>query len=827
MRKLTSVTTNHTASPSVKADPSAKVSPTATVSQPVKPVSQDTTASHSVVGHSYKHESAKKQVAGEALFVDDYVIPRGCLHAAVVTSTIAKGKVKQLDLSAVSAAPGVVKVLTDESIPGEKDIGTILKGDPLLTIHNEVRYFGQPLALVLATSHELAWRAARLAQIEYEKSDTVTLTHAQACQNPPLLPTHQMGQVVAQDVFNQAPVHLSGDIHVGGQEHFYLEGQVSLAELTEDGGIFLRTSTQNPTEVQKLIAEVLAIDFNRVTIDMRRMGGGFGGKESQAAQWACLAALGAHHTKRAVKIRLPRSIDMTATGKRHPFYNRYQLAADAEGRLIAANMEVNGLCGHSADLSDAIVDRAMFHADNAYALGKACVIGHRLQTDMVSHTAFRGFGGPQGMMVVEKALQALALRVGKDALDVRYTNLYSAAQHTTPYGMDVEQHAEMRDIMQQLESSSDYRKRRAAITQWNQTHPVLKKGLALTPVKFGISFTATHLNQAGALIHVYTDGTLQVSHGGTEMGQGLHTKVQQIVAQTFGIEIDNVLVTSTRTDKVPNTSPTAASSGADLNGMAAHNAAMIIKQRLLEFACQHFQVEHADIIQGKLIGIESSPLYAHPIAWAELIQMAYLNRVSLSATGFYQTPKIGYDRKTASGRPFFYFALGAACSEVTIDTLTGEMRVDRVDILHDVGNSLNPAIDRGQIEGAFIQGLGWLTTEELVWGEDGRLLSNSPMNYKIPTIGDYPKQMHIDLYNKANPEHSIYRSKAVGEPPFMHAISVWCAVYDAVASLSGYRCAPLLHAPATGEAILTACEHQLQWLNEHSAAEDSADVANE
>ena len=550
---------------------------------------------------------------------------------------------------------------------------------------------------------------------------------------------------------------------------------------------------------------------------MRRMGGGFGGKESQAAQWACLASLGAYHTKRAVKMRLPRGIDMTATGKRHPFYNRYQIAANKQGEIIAADIQVNGICGHSPDLSDAIVDRAMFHADNAYFLGNACIEGNRLKTDMVSHTAYRGFGGPQGMIVIEKAMEELALAAKQDPLDIRLKNLYRAGKNVTPYGMQVDQYDAMLEIMKQLEQSSDYRARREQVNQWNKTHSVLKKGLSLTPIKFGISFTATHLNQAGALIHVYTDGTMQVSHGGTEMGQGLHTKIAQIVAQTFGVSLDKVLVTSTRTDKVPNTSPTAASSGADLNGMAAHKAALEIKQRLLEFARSHYKVEDVDIVNGELVGVNET------VTWAQLVQKAYMGRVSLSATGFYQTPKIGYDRKTATGHPFFYFSLGASCSEVTIDTLTGEMRVDRVDILHDVGNSLNPAIDRGQIEGAFVQGLGWLTTEELVWHEDGRLLSNSPMNYKIPTIGDYPKQMHIDLYEKANPEHSIYRSKAVGEPPFMHAISVWCATYDAVASISAHKHAPQLHAPATGETILRACEEQLQWL-EHNVVEETEDA---
>ncbi|MDB1124070.1 xanthine dehydrogenase molybdopterin binding subunit [Vibrio algarum] len=615
-----------------------------------------------------------------------------------------------------------------------------------------------------------------------------------------------MGTPVSTEQFEKSDIIISGQQHVGGQEHFYLEGQISLAELTEDGGIFLRTSSQHPTEVQTLVAEVLGIPFNKVTVDMRRMGGGFGGKETQAAQWACLASMGAFLTGKAVKIRLPRSTDMSVTGKRHPFFNQYKIGASKQGLIETVEIEVNGLCGHSADLSGAIVDRAMFHSDNAYFLGDAFVTGNRLKTDTVSHTAFRGFGGPQGMMVIEKAMQDLSIVVGEDALDLRLKNLYREGKATTHYGMPVEQYEELKEVITQLETRSDYRKRREEIKKWNDTSPVLKKGLALTPVKFGISFTALHLNQAGALIHIYTDGSVQVSHGGTEMGQGLHTKIQQIVAQTLGIPFELVLVTSTRTDKVPNTSPTAASSGADLNGMAAHNAAKELKSRLLEFAHETYQATDAEavIVDGVLTIGEKQ------VDWHSLVQQAYLNRVSLSASGFYKTPKIWYDQEKSVGRPFFYFSLGASCSEVTIDTLTGELRVDRVDILHDVGNSLNPAIDLGQIEGAFIQGMGWLTTEELVWNKEGVLLSNSPMNYKIPTIGDYPKQMNVALFDKANPEHSIYRSKAVGEPPFMHAISVWCAIYDAVASISNHTQAVDLNAPATGEEILKACEKQYE-----------------
>ncbi|MGX9416845.1 xanthine dehydrogenase molybdopterin binding subunit [Vibrio sp. WJH972] len=762
------------------------------------------------VGKPIQHESATKQVSGEALFIDDYPNSQALLHAAVITSNIAKGVITSIDLSDVEACDGVVCILDESDIPGLKDIGAIYKGDPLLAIDNIVHYFGQPIAVVLATSHNTAWKAAQLAKVEYDNSDNVTTNHlSNAHDNQVLLPPHQMGTPISNSIFDGAYHQVQGDLWVGGQEHFYLETQISIAEVTEDRGIFLRCSTQHPAEIQKLVAEVLAIDFNQVTVDMRRMGGGFGGKESQAGQWACLAALGAYHTKKSVKIRLPRSVDMTSTGKRHPFYQRYHLATDQHGKILASQIEINGLCGHSPDLSDAIVDRAMFHTDNAYSLGDAHIEGHRLKTDTVSHTAFRGFGGPQGMIIIEKAMQQLSITTAKDALDLRYLNLYNADSNTTPYGMKVTQTETMYKIMRDLEQQSDYRRRREEIERWNLTNPILKKGLALTPVKFGISFTAKHLNQAGALLHIYTDGSVQVSHGGTEMGQGLHTKIQQIVAQSLGINLSRVLVTSTRTDKVPNSSPTAASSGADLNGMAAHNAAITLKTRLLEFISSFHNTDKPLQIEGeKVIGLDID------LTWPELIQQAYMNRISLSTTGFYQTPKIHYDRDKAQGRPFYYFALGASCSEVTIDTLTGELSVERVDIIHDVGQSLNPAIDEGQIEGAFIQGMGWLTTEELVWKDDGQLMSNSPMNYKIPTIGDYPKSLNIHLFDEINPEYNIYRSKAVGEPPFMHAISVWCAIYDAVASVSGHTTPPLLHAPATGEAILSACEHQLSQLNQ-------------
>jgi xanthine dehydrogenase large subunit len=564
--------------------------------------------------------------------------------------------------------------------------------------------------------------------------------------------------------------------------------------------------------VQKLIAEVLDIKLHKVVVDMRRMGGGFGGKETQAAQWACLAAIFASRNRVAVKLRLPRMLDMMATGKRHPFENRFKVATDNQGLIQATHIEINGNCGHSPDLSDAIVDRAMFHADNCYFLADCYVEGHRCRTNQVSHTAYRGFGGPQGMIVAEAMMDAIARKLGKDPLAVRKLNLYGKdTRNTTQYGMQVE-HNLLADLIDKLEASSDYQLRREQMTAFNKNSPIIKKGLALTPVKFGISFTAKHLNQAGALLHIYTDGSMQINHGGTEMGQGLHTKIGQIVANEFGVPLSHVEVTSTRTDKVPNTSPTAASSGTDLNGKAAQNACLIIKQRLAEFFAKQV---NADADQAKFTQQQVS-IGEHSIAFGDLVQQAYMDRISLSASGFYKTPKLKYDRASGNGRPFFYFAYGASCSEVSVDTLTGEYKVDRVDILHDVGRSLNPAIDIGQIEGGFIQGMGWLTTEELLWDASGKLISNNPATYKIPAIGDTPEIFNVDLYPRANDEDSIYHSKAVGEPPFMLANSVWCALKDAISSITKYQTDPVLHPPATPEKVYKAVEQAQMWLEKQA-----------
>lgn len=754
------------------------------------------------VGRSKKHESADKQVAGEAIYVDDRPSLRGELHAAVGQSSQAHANILSMDLSAVKAAEGVVKVITVEDVPGHTDIGPVFPGDPVLAI-GKVEYVGQPIFAVAATSYDLARKAVKLAKIEYQELEAVlTVKDALAKQNF-VRPPATMKRGDSDSAIAKAAHQLSGEIVVGGQEHMYLEGQVSTAEPTEDGGMNIYSSSQHPSEVQKLVAEVLAIPLNKVLVDMRRMGGGFGGKETQAAPWTCIAALLANETRRPVKFKLGRMDDMIMTGKRHPFENNYTVGFDEQGQIQGINIQVNGNCGYSPDLSDAIVDRAMFHSDNAYFLNEATVTGNRCKLNTVSHTAYRGFGGPQGMMTIEMVMDDIARHLGKDPLEIRKVNLYGdQGRDETHYHQTVE-HNNLPEIINTLEQTSDYQARRKAINKFNQENSILKKGIALTPVKFGISFTAQHLNQAGALVHVYTDGTIHLSHGGTEMGQGLNTKVAQIVAEEFQVDVDTVASSSARTDKVPNSSPTAASSGTDLNGKAAEAAAKIIKQRLIDFACENYQVspeqvrfENSNVVVGEQV-----------FSFAEFAQIAYMARVSLSSTGFYKTPKIHFDRATGKGRPFFYYATGASVSEVIIDTLTGEYKTLRTDILQDVGHSINPAIDLGQIEGAFVQGMGWLTTEELVWNEQGRLLSNNPATYKIPAINDAPEDFRVALLPDApNREHTIYNSKAVGEPPFMLGMSVWSALKDAIASVVDHNVSPALDTPATPERVLFAVE---------------------
>jgi xanthine dehydrogenase large subunit len=771
------------------------------------------------VGRSVKHESADKHVSGEAIYVDDRLEFPNQLHVYARMSDRAHARIVSIDTAPCYAIPGVAIAITSKDVPGQLDIGPVVAGDPLLA-DGKVEYVGQVVIAVGADSLETARKAAMAAIIEYEDLEPVLDVVDALRKKHFVLDSHQhkIGNSAAE--LATAPRRLQGSLHIGGQEHFYLETQISSVMPSEDGGMIVYTSTQNATEVQKLVAEVLGVPMHKIVIDMRRMGGGFGGKETQAAGPACLCAVIAHLTGRPTKMRLPRVEDMQMTGKRHPFYVEYDVGFDDNGLLHGIEIELAGNCGYSPDLSGSIVDRAMFHSDNAYFLGNATINGHRCKTNTASNTAYRGFGGPQGMVAIEEIMDAVARSLGKDPLEVRKTNYYGKTERNVTHYHQTVEHNVIHEMTAELEASSDYAKRREEIRAFNAKSPVLKKGLALTPVKFGISFTATFLNQAGALIHIYTDGSIHLNHGGTEMGQGLNTKVAQIVAEVLQVDISRIQITATNTDKVPNTSPTAASSGADLNGKAAQNAAETLKQRLVDFLVREYKVTPEDV-EFRNSQVRVRDLF---LSFEEVIQKAYFGQVSLSSTGFYRTPKIFYDRDKAAGRPFYYFAYGAACSEVIVDTLTGEYKMLRTDILHDVGASLNPAIDIGQVEGAFVQGMGWLTMEELVWNGKGKLMTNGPASYKIPAIADMPLDLRVNLVeNRKNPEDTVFHSKAVGEPPFMLGIAVWCAIKDAVASLADYRVQPNIDAPATPERVLWGVE-QMKKLQQPAKAETATEV---
>ncbi|AQZ33318.1 MULTISPECIES: xanthine dehydrogenase molybdopterin binding subunit [Pseudomonadaceae] len=771
------------------------------------------------VGRSVKHESADKHVSGEAVYVDDRLEFPNQLHVYARQSDRAHARILRIDTRPCYEFPGVAIAITKDDVPGQLDIGPVVAGDPLLA-DGKVEYVGQVVLAVAADSLETARKAAMAAIVEYEDLEPV-LDVVEAYRKKHFVlasHTHRIGDSASK--LASAPRRLQGTLHIGGQEHFYLETQISSVMPTEDGGMLVYTSTQNPTEVQKLVAEVLGVPMNKIVIDMRRMGGGFGGKETQAAGPACLCAVIAHLTGRPTKMRLPRMEDMSMTGKRHPFYVEYDVGFDDDGLLHGIEMDLAGNCGYSPDLSGSIVDRAMFHSDNAYFLGNATINGHRCKTNTASNTAYRGFGGPQGMVAIEEVMDAVARSLGKDPLEVRKLNYYGKTERNVTHYHQTVEHNVIHEMTAELEQSCEYAKRREEIRAFNAKSPVLKKGLAMTPVKFGISFTATFLNQAGALIHIYTDGSIHLNHGGTEMGQGLNTKVAQVVAEVFQVDIERIQITATNTDKVPNTSPTAASSGADLNGMAAKNAAETIKQRLVDFLVREYKVTPEDVeFRNGQVRVRD-----HFLSFEEMIQKAYFGQVSLSSTGFYRTPKIYYDRDKAAGRPFYYYAYGVACVEVLVDTLTGEYRMLRGDILHDVGDSLNPAIDIGQVEGAFVQGMGWLTMEELVWNAKGKLMTNGPASYKIPAIADMPIDLRVKLVeNRKNPEDTVFHSKAVGEPPFMLGIAAWCALKDAVASLADYKVQPQIDAPATPERVLWGVE-QMRKLKTTAKAASAAEV---
>ncbi len=731
-----------------------------------------------MIGEALPHDSAQLHVSGEARYVDDLPELAGTLHAALGVSTETHARLVSVELDAVRKAPGVVAVIAAGDIPGENNIGPVIHDEPVFAA-GKVEFRGQPLFAVAATSVELARRAARLAKVRYEVLPAVVTIEQALEKQQFVLPSLN----VSRGDFNAKSINsVKGSLRCGGQEHFYLEGQVALAIPGERGEMLVHSSTQHPTEVQHLVAAALGVPYASVSVELRRLGGGFGGKETQAALYAVAAALLAHATGRPVKLRADRDDDMIGTGKRHDFLYRYEAGFDGEGRIEALELELASRCGLSADLSGAVNDRAVFHCDNAYFLPNLRIASHRCKTNTVSSTAFRGFGGPQGMFAAEGVIAAVARHLGVDALEVRKRNLYgSAPRNVTHYGMTIRDNV-LPDLISDLEKSSQYRTRREEIRAFNARNTVFRKGLALTPVKFGIAFTTIPMNQAGALVHLYTDGSVSLNHGGTEMGQGLMIKVAQIVAEELGVELALVRITATSTGKVPNTSPTAASSGTDLNGEAARAACRVLKERLAPFR-------------------EKFP--QHP--FTQLVREAFFARVSLSATGYFRTPGLHFDRETFQGNPFYYFACGAAVSEVVIDTLTGEFRLLRADLLHDCGRSLNPAIDRGQIEGGFIQGMGWLTMEELVWNAEGALLTHAPSTYKIPVASDCPPVFNVTLWERGeNLQDVAYRSKAVGEPPLMLALSVFHAIYDAIGSLSDSRDPVPLEAPATPENILRA-----------------------
>jgi xanthine dehydrogenase large subunit len=752
---------------------------------------------------STRHESAHLHVSGQALYTDDIPLPANTLHAAFGLSSIAHGRIRTLDLASVQSFPGVFAVATAADVPGENNYGSAVHDDPIFA-PGLVEYVGAPLFAVAADTYTAARRAARCAKVDYERLPAILDIRVALAADATVLPTQRLVRGRPHEALAEAPHRLKGTVHVGGQDHFYLEGQIAVAVPQEDGGMLLQSSTQHPSEVQQIVARALAKPANQVIVQCRRMGGGFGGKETQPALIAAAAAVLAHKTGRPVKLRLDRDTDMIMTGKRHDFLADYDVGFDSSGRIVALAVMLASRCGYSADLSGPVNDRAMMHIDNAYFLENVEIVSHRCKTHTVSNTAFRGFGGPQGMVVIEQIVDSIARALGMDPLAVRRRNFYGTHdRNVTHYGQQVEDNL-IHLIVDRLAESSRYRERRKEIGAWNATQPPVRRGIALTPVKFGISFTATLFNQAGALVHVYTDGSVLLNHGGTEMGQGLFTKVAQVVATEFGLPLAAVRVSATDTSKVPNTSATAASASADLNGKAAQAAAQTIRGRLTRFASEAYSVAENEVSfkDGQvLVGSKQMP-------FAELVQQAYRARVSLSATGYYRTPKIEYDKNTLRGRPFFYYAYGAAVSEVAVDTLTGETRLLRVDILHDAGQSLNSAIDLGQIEGGFLQGVGWLTSEELWWNEHGELRTHAPSTYKIPTARDWPPQWHVQmLQGRPNSEDTIYRSKAVGEPPLMLAISTLMAIRDAVASCGPARALPDLVAPATPEAVLRCLEN--------------------
>ncbi len=759
---------------------------------------KSSSAREAAMGAPLPHDSAHLHVSGRASYTDDLPEPRNIAHVAVGMSPVAHATLQSVDLAGVLGSAGVLAVCTAGDIPGENNYGPIVADDPIFA-DNLVQYVGQPVFAVVADTVTAARKAARRAEFSLQEHEAILDIRQAVREGSFVLPSETLQRGDPDRAIASAPRSLSRSVSLGGQDQFYLEGHIAMAVPQEDNCLRIYSSTQHPDEVQMLVAHATNRPASDITVICRRMGGAFGGKESQAALIACVAAIASDKTGRPCKLRLDRDDDMVMTGKRHDFEIDYEVGFDENGKILGIRFEFASRCGMSADLSGPVNDRAMFSCDNAYFLEHIRVLSHRCKTNTVSNTAFRGFGGPQGMFAIEYVMDDIARALNLDPLAVRRRNLYGKNErNVTQYGQTVEDNI-TDELFDQLAESSDYEKRSAEIRAFNADSAILKRGIAITPVKFGISFTNTLLNQAGALVHVYRDGTVQLNHGGTEMGQGLYIKVAQVVADELQIDIGDIRITAADTSKVPNASATAASSGADMNGMAAKNAAAKIRARLTAFAADRFGVSEA------AIEFRDSTIFAgrQQIAFAELVQQAWAARVSLSATGFYRTPKINYDRATFSGRPFYYFAYGAAVTEVVADTLTGEYRILRADLLHDCGHSLNPAIDIGQVEGGYVQGVGWLTSEELWWNDRGELGTHAPSTYKIPTCSDLAPDFRVRLLQRApNREDTIFRSKAVGEPPLMLALSAFFALRDAISNWQ--LPLPALNAPATPEALLRA-----------------------
>jgi len=753
---------------------------------------------------SLPHDAARQHVSGSARYVDDIPTPQGTLHLAFGLSSCAAGQIKSVDLDAVRACPGVHLVLEAKDLPHANDVSPSAHDEPLLA-DGRVHYAGQPIFLVVADSHHLARRAARLAKIEITAEPAIlTIDQALAAESRFEDGPRIYTKGNAANAMHDAAHRLQGQINLGGQEHFYLEGQAALALAGDHGDMVIHSSTQHPTEIQHKVAEALNIAQHAVRVEVRRMGGGFGGKESQGNALAVACALAASFTGRPCKMRYDRDDDFIITGKRHDCRIEYHVGFDDTGRVQALEFTHYFRCGWALDLSLPVADRAMLHADNAYDLPHVTITSHRLKTNTQSATAFRGFGGPQGMVGIERVMDHIAHSLACDPAEVRRRNYYpemtcepAARPSITPYQMEVTDFI-LGDMTDSLLQRCDYHARKAEVARWNGQNTLLKRGIAFSPVKFGISFTLTHLNQAGALVQIYTDGSVLINHGGTEMGQGLFQKLTQVAARSLGAQQAVIRASATDTSKVPNTSATAASSGADLNGMAVQAACETLMGRLKDHLAEHYGVNATEISVAE--GQVTAPGLS--LTWQEMIASAYQARVSLSATGFYKTPDIAWDRIKGVGRPFLYFAYGAAVTEVVIDTLTGENRILRCDILHDCGASLNPALDIGQIEGGFVQGAGWLTMEELVWDAAGHLKTHAPSTYKIPACSDRPEVFNVDLWPGQNSQKTVYRSKAVGEPPFMHGISAFLALSNAV-SACGPRY-PDLQAPATSEEVFNA-----------------------